>query len=62
MSYTHSVAPSAVAQDCGHKVTGTEPGPGASIIYPGPETLATAREGLETAAATLAKYPAAGKK
>ena len=48
-------------QDCGHKVTGTEPGPGASIIYPGPETLATAREGLETAAATLAKYPAAGK-
>ena len=50
------------AQDCGSKVTGTEPGPGAMVIYPAPVTLSTAREGLETAAATLAKYPAAGKK
>ena len=50
------------AQDCGSKVTGTEPGPGAMVIYPAPVTLSTAREGLETASATLAKYPAAGKK
>ena len=58
MSHKQSVTPSAVAQDCGSKVTGTEPGPGAMVIYPAPVTLSTAREGLETASATLAKYPA----
>ena len=47
------------AQDCGKTGDGTKPGPGNGIVYPGPETLTAEREGLETAAATLAKYPAA---
>merc|ERR1719442_223602 len=48
------------AQDCG-KVdkSGTKPGPGAAIVYPGPEIPRTIRDGLSTAAKTLAKYPAA---
>merc|ERR1719400_1704247 len=29
------------AQDCGKKVTGTEPGPGEGVVYPGPEIPAT---------------------
>jgi len=50
------------AQDCGAKdKTGTVPGPSARINYPGPEIPATAREGLEKAADTLAKYPAETK-
>ncbi len=49
------------AQDCGTKVLGTEPGPGAQVNYPGPEIPAAARAGLEKAADTLAKYPAAGQ-
>merc|ERR1719261_1994278 len=50
------------AQDCG-KVdpAGTKPGPGAAINYPGPEIPRTIRDGLSTAAKTLAKYPAAKK-
>ena len=50
------------AQDCG-KVdkSGTKPGPGAAIVYPGPEIPRTIRDGLSTAAKTLAKYPAAKK-
>merc|ERR1719183_2839366 len=45
------------AQDCGSvSQTGTEPGPGAAVNYPGPEIPATARKGLATAAKTLAKY------
>merc|ERR1719230_2026756 len=48
------------AQDCGKvDAAGTKPGPGAQIVYPGPEIPATIRDGLSTAAATLAKYPAA---
>ena len=51
------------AQDCGSaSPTGTKPGPGAAVNYPGPEIPATARKGLATAAKTLAKYPAATKK
>merc|ERR1719450_360701 len=47
------------AQDCGTvDKSGTKPGPGSSIVYPGPEIPATARAGLDTAAKTLAKYPA----
>merc|ERR1719337_111171 len=46
------------AQDCGKKTTGTEPGPGSGIVYPGPEIWTAAREGLSTASDTLAKYPA----
>merc|ERR1719355_290332 len=50
------------AQDCGMKDrSGTKPGPNAAIVYPGPEIPATIRDGLSTAAATLAKYPAAKK-
>jgi len=50
------------AQDCGSiHASGTKPGPGKAIVYPGPEIPATIREGLSTAAKTLAKYPAAGK-
>merc|ERR1719248_201991 len=50
------------AQDCG-KVdkSGTKPGPGRAIVYPGPEIPRTIRDGLDTAAKTLAKYPAAKK-
>merc|ERR1719263_1616240 len=49
-------------QDCG-KVdpSGTVPGPGVGIIYPGPETLEAMHAGLEKAADTLEKYPAATK-
>ena len=48
------------AQDCG-KVdsSGTAPGPGVAVVYPGPEIPRTIRDGLSTAAKTLAKYPAA---
>jgi hypothetical protein len=46
------------AQDCGSKTTGTEPGPGSGVVYPGPEIWTAAREGLSTAEGTLAKYPA----
>merc|ERR1719379_1731089 len=50
------------AQDCG-KVdpAGTKPGPGEGVIYPGPETLEKMNAGLEKAADTLEKYPAATK-
>merc|ERR1719284_1171625 len=27
------------AQDCGSKTTGTEPGPGSGVVYPGPRDL-----------------------
>ena len=37
---------------------GTVPGPGESVVYPGPETLEAQRAGLEKAKATLEKYPA----
>jgi len=50
------------AQDCGSvAASGTKPGPGAAVVYPGPEIPATIRDGLSTAAKTLAKYPAAKK-
>mmetsp|Transcript_25082 Transcript_25082/g.62939 ORF Transcript_25082/g.62939 Transcript_25082/m.62939 type:complete len:149 (-) Transcript_25082:184-630(-) len=49
------------AQDCGTvDAAGTKPGPGARINYPGPSIPAAARDGLATAADTLAKYPAVG--
>eukprot|EP00408_Alexandrium_pacificum_P054018 CAMPEP_0171238320 /NCGR_PEP_ID=MMETSP0790-20130122/43413_1 /TAXON_ID=2925 /ORGANISM="Alexandrium catenella, Strain OF101" /LENGTH=152 /DNA_ID=CAMNT_0011704683 /DNA_START=55 /DNA_END=513 /DNA_ORIENTATION=+ len=47
------------AQDCGAKdKTGTVPGPNSRVNYPGPEVPAAAREGLQKAEDTLAKYPA----
>lgn len=47
------------AQDCGKlSDDGTEPGPGEGVVYPGPEIHKSIREGLRTAANTLAKYPA----
>ena len=47
------------AQDCGSvDAAGTVPGPGESVVYPGPETLEAQRAGLEKAKATLEKYPA----
>merc|ERR1719409_1007282 len=53
------------AQDCNSKLkgfkSGTVPGPSAGIVYPGPEIPRTIRDGLSTAAKTLAKYPAAKK-
>ena len=50
------------AQDCGTiDKSGTKPGPGKAIVFPGPEIPATIRDGLSTAAKTLAKYPAARK-
>jgi len=50
------------AQDCGSlDMSGTAPGPGKAIVYPGPEIPRTIRDGLSTAAKTLAKYPAAKK-
>merc|ERR1719388_704421 len=50
------------AQDCGKVAkSGTKPGPGEQVVYPGPEIPRTIRDGLSTAAATLAKYPAAKK-
>ena len=46
------------AQDCGNlDAAGTKPGPGENVIYPGPEIHKAMREGLRTAADTLAKYP-----
>merc|ERR1719211_478052 len=51
------------AQDCGMKdKTGTKPGPGVAVNFPKPEIPRAAREGLEKAADTLKKYPAAAKK
>merc|ERR1719201_304541 len=42
------------AQDCNSKVkgfaSGTKPGPGAAVVYPGPEIPRTIRDGLSTAA------------
>ena len=47
-----------VARDCGKlDASGAEPGPGLGVIYPGPEIHKAMREGLRTAADTLAKYP-----
>merc|ERR1719264_1853122 len=52
------------AQDCSPPAagpvdpSGTVPGPGARVNFPGPEIPAAAREGLKTAADTLEKYPA----
>mmetsp|Transcript_102640 Transcript_102640/g.162055 ORF Transcript_102640/g.162055 Transcript_102640/m.162055 type:complete len:154 (+) Transcript_102640:61-522(+) len=51
------------AQDCGTiDKSGTKPGPGEQVVYPGPEIPATIRDGLATAAETLKKYPAPVKK
>merc|ERR1719473_1806503 len=51
------------AQDCGSvDKAGTQPGPGESVVYPGPETLEAARAGLEKAKTTLEEYPAAKEK
>merc|ERR1711920_862488 len=50
------------AQDCKFTDrTGTKPGPGEQVNYPGPEIPAVAREGLSRAAETLEKYPAVTK-
>ena len=47
------------AQDCGKVAkSGTQPGPGEQVVYPGPEIHKSMREGLRKAAGTLAKYPA----
>merc|ERR550514_2312925 len=46
------------AQDCDSvDKKGLKPGPGSGIVYPGPEIIKSARDGLATAADTLAKYP-----
>merc|ERR1719262_718570 len=46
------------AQDCGSvDGKGLKPGPGSGIVYPGPEIIKSARDGLATAADTLVKYP-----
>merc|ERR1719356_824289 len=51
------------AQDCKTvDASGTKPGPGEQVVYPGPEIPATIRDGLATAAETLKKYPAPVKK
>eukprot|EP00928_Gymnodinium_smaydae_P097540 TRINITY_DN885_c0_g1_i2.p3 TRINITY_DN885_c0_g1~~TRINITY_DN885_c0_g1_i2.p3 ORF type:complete len:144 (+),score=29.36 TRINITY_DN885_c0_g1_i2:77-508(+) len=48
------------AQDCDSvDPSGTKPGPGEGVVYPGPETLEATRAGLEKADETLKKYPAA---
>merc|ERR1719276_515159 len=48
------------AQDCGTlDGTGTKPGPGSQVNYPGPEIPSAARAGLAKASKTLADYPAA---
>merc|ERR1719145_309886 len=48
------------AQDCGTvDPSGTKPGPGSGVVFPGPETLEAQRAGLEKAEKTLAAYPAA---
>ena len=57
-----TVGPNSVPPAIAASPTGTKPGPGAAVNYPGPEIPATARKGLATAAKTLAKYPAATKK
>merc|ERR1712194_431044 len=45
------------AQDCGKlDASGTKGGPGARVVYPGPEIHKAMREGLKTAADTLTKY------
>mmetsp|Transcript_38927 Transcript_38927/g.68568 ORF Transcript_38927/g.68568 Transcript_38927/m.68568 type:complete len:142 (-) Transcript_38927:12-437(-) len=45
------------AQDCDKvDASGTVPGPGEQIVYPGPEIAEATRKGLATAAATLDKY------
>eukprot|EP00927_Polykrikos_kofoidii_P047922 TRINITY_DN421_c0_g1_i4.p1 TRINITY_DN421_c0_g1~~TRINITY_DN421_c0_g1_i4.p1 ORF type:complete len:145 (+),score=25.25 TRINITY_DN421_c0_g1_i4:80-514(+) len=46
------------AQDCGNvDPSGTVPGPGERVVYPGPETLEKLRAGLKTAEDTLEAYP-----
>merc|ERR1719408_808632 len=46
------------AQDCGSVgKTGTKPGPGEYVVYPGPEIITAARDGLTKAADTLEKFP-----
>merc|ERR1719235_905028 len=46
------------AQDCGSvDSAGLKPGPGSGIVYPGPEVIKSARDGLARAAETLEKYP-----
>merc|ERR1719408_372408 len=50
------------AQDCGSvDPDGTKPGPGAPMIYPGPEITRAADDGLAKAGKTLTKYPAEKK-
>jgi len=45
------------AQDCGSiDVSGTKPGPGSGMVYPGPEITTAARDGLAKADETLTKY------
>jgi hypothetical protein len=45
------------AQDCGHvDPSGTKPGPGEPMIYPGPEITKAANDGLAKAAETFDKY------
>mmetsp|Transcript_19681 Transcript_19681/g.35060 ORF Transcript_19681/g.35060 Transcript_19681/m.35060 type:complete len:142 (+) Transcript_19681:73-498(+) len=45
------------AQDCGKvDATGTKPGPGTQVVYPGPEIAEATRKGLARAADTLEKY------
>eukprot|EP00927_Polykrikos_kofoidii_P017453 TRINITY_DN1794_c0_g1_i1.p1 TRINITY_DN1794_c0_g1~~TRINITY_DN1794_c0_g1_i1.p1 ORF type:complete len:145 (-),score=24.66 TRINITY_DN1794_c0_g1_i1:309-743(-) len=51
------------AQDCGNvDPSGTVPGPGERVVYPGPETLEKLRAGLATAEDTLETYPPAQAK
>merc|ERR1719395_285169 len=48
------------AQDCGTvDSAGTKPGPGSRMVYPGPEIITSARDGLAKAADTLVKFPPA---
>merc|ERR1719335_1155788 len=44
------------AQDCG-SVKPNKPGPGSGVVYPGPEIITSARDGLTKAATTLEKFP-----
>merc|ERR1719408_454306 len=44
------------AQDCG-SVKPNKPGPGSGVVYPGPEIISSARDGLSKAATTLEKFP-----
>merc|ERR1719181_2363408 len=51
------------AQDCDHLAkSGTVPGPGENVNYPGPEIPAAADAGLAKAVETQEKYPAPVKK